>query len=343
LKVEDSNGKVLEENEPKKGNRVLSEGEAFLIDDILSDNKARSVIFGTNSLLNVPGWQIAVKTGTTNDKRDNWTIGGNQHAIVGVWVGNNDNSPMKEVASGVSGASPIWRRILLEALASKPRIRFDAPGSVVQAEVDQVSGYKSHDSYPSRMEYFIKGTEPGEDQVHLKLKVCKSDGKLATPGDISSGNFEEKEYFRFKEEDPTASGGANAWQKGILDWISTQNDSRYHPPSDYCGGTNPVFVDFDKPSDQQSQLNNNVDIVIKASSTADIEKVELEIDGVNKRNFSGGPYTYTASLTDGIHTIKAIATDVSGNRREKTITVGVHSEWNATPSPTATPAPSPTP
>lgn len=341
LKVVDSTGKVLEENEPKKGSRVLSEGEAFIIDDILSDNKARQMVFGTNSLLNVPGWDIAAKTGTTNDRRDNWTIGGNQQIAVGVWVGNNDNSPMAALVSGVSGAAPIWRRIILDALNGKPRVRFDPPADdIVQTEVDEVSGYKAHDGYPSRLEYFIKGTEPSEDPVHVKMQVCKSDGKIATQNDISSGNSEGKEYFLFKEEDPVSGDGLNRWQKGVLDWLNTQSDPRYHPPTDFCGGSNPVFLDFDAPANESSQLANNFSVKLKVSSTSDIERVELEIDGVNKRNFTGSPYTYDAvNIADGIHTLKAIATDKSGNKREKTITVGVHTAWNGTP----TPSPSPTP
>ena len=110
--------------------------------------------------------------------------------MVGVWVGNNDNSQMLNVASGVSGASPIWRRVLLEALTGKPNVSFDIPGSIVSANVDIVSGYRAHDGFPSRMEYFIKGTEPGEDTVHMMLKVCKTDGKLANPSDIAGGNYE---------------------------------------------------------------------------------------------------------------------------------------------------------
>jgi len=209
LKVEDRNGKVLEEAKPKHGKRVLSEGEAFLIADILSDNEARAEIFGTNSFLNIPGWDVAVKTGTTNDKRDNWAVGGNPHLVVGAWVGNNDNSPMGQVASGVSGATPIWRKIILKALAGKPKVGFERPDSVVEVMVDKVSGYREHDGFEARSEYFIRGTEPGEDTVHLKLKVCKGEHGLATPSDIASGNYEEKEYFVFKEEDPTSSGGEN--------------------------------------------------------------------------------------------------------------------------------------
>ncbi len=340
LKVEDSSGKVLEENQPKKGRQVLSEAEAFIIADILSDNKARSIVFGPNNSLNISGWQVAAKTGTTNDRRDNWTIGGNQHVAVGVWVGNNDNSPMGALVSGVSGAAPIWRKIILEALSGLPKVRFEKPDNVVQADVDEVSGYRAHGGYPSRQEYFIKGTEPQEDPVHVKLKVCKSDGKLAAPSDISSGNYEEKEYFVFKEEDPVSTDGSNRWQKGVLDWLATQTDARYHPPTDYCGASSPVLVEFSVPGDR-TQHGNNFHIKIRAESTADIERVELYIDGELKRSFdSGGPYyEYDASLSNGVRTLRAKARDKNGKEAERTITIGVNVDPNATPTPSPTPSP----
>lgn len=338
LKVEDQNGKVLEENKPDLGRRVLSEEQAYLIANILSDNNARKEVFGTNSLLNISGKTIAVKTGTTNDKRDNWTIGGNSIGLVGTWVGNNNNESMLNVASGVSGASPIWRRILLEALTGKSNKGFDTPAGIVTASVDAVSGYRSHDGYPSRTEIFIRGTEPGDDTVHVKLKVCRSDGKLATPSDISSGNYDEKEFFVFKEEDPTAGGGPNKWQEAILSWLLTQSDSRYHPPTEYCGTSNPVSVGFESPGDK-SQPGKNFEVKIRAESTVNIERVEFYIDGNNKRNFSGPPYTYEVTeavdnLSDGLHTLRAKARDVDGRESDNTITIGVNVDPNATPTPT---------
>ncbi|OGM04466.1 hypothetical protein A2112_02265 [Candidatus Woesebacteria bacterium GWA1_42_12] len=340
LKVEDQKGKVLEEEKPKKGKRVLSEEQAFIIADILSDNNARSEIFGTNSLLNIPGKTIAVKTGTTNDKRDNWTVGGNSQGLVGVWVGNNDYSPMLSVASGVSGASPIWRRVLLEVLKDKPSVKFDIPSGIVTASVDSVSGYRSHDGYPSRQEYFIKGTEPGEDPVHTKLKVCKSDGRLATPSDIAGGNYEEKEFFVFKEEDPTAGPSEpNRWQEGILAWLSTQGDSRYHPPTDYCGSSTPVNVEFDTPMDHASNLPNTFKVKVRADSTADIVQVELEVDGVKVRTFTGPPFEHDVTLADGVHTIRAKAKDANGKESDRSITIGMNTTWDSNLSPTPTPTP----
>jgi 1A family penicillin-binding protein len=333
LKVEDKDGKVIEEKRPELGKRVLSEEQAFLIANILSDNLAREIIFGTNSLLNIPGKQIAVKTGTTNDKRDNWTIGGNSQVVVGVWVGNNDNSQMLNVASGVSGASPIWRRVLLEALKDKPGVSFDVPSGVVSANVDLVSGFRAHDGFPSRMEYFIKGTEPGDDPVHVMLKICKTDGKLANPSDIAGGNYDPKEFFIFKEEDPTAAkGGQNRWQEGILNWLNGQSDFRYHPPNDYCGTTNPVNVEFINPTDRLT-VSNKFTVKFKADSSVDIVSAELEVDGSKVKDFTNLPFEVEVNLTDGIHTLRAKAKDTNGKESDRQITIGVNTSWSPSPTP----------
>ncbi len=339
LKVTDVNGKVLEENKPQKGKRVLSEESAFLIDNILSDNDARKDAFGSNSLLNVPGKNVMVKTGTTNDRRDNWTIGGNDNAVVGVWVGNNDNSAMLNVASGVSGASPIWRKILLEALNGKPNVSFEQPGNIAQASVDTVSGYASHDGFLSRNEYFVKGTEPGTDPVHVMLKICKSEGKLATPGDIAGNNYDNKEYFMFKEEDPTANGGPNKWQEGILNWLNGQGDMRYHPPTDYCGTTNPLSVNFVSPTDHSQQGSNSFTVKVNAQSTSDITQIELVVDGGSKGYFDlQHGNTLAVNLSTGVHVLKAVAKDSGGHQIDTAITVGVNVPWD---SPTPTPVPTP--
>ena len=342
LKVEDSEGKVLEEIKPEKGQRVLTPEQAYLIADILSDNEARKEVFGTNSLLNIPGKSIAVKTGTTNDRRDNWTIGGNPQALVGVWVGNNDNSEMLQVASGVTGASPIWRKVLLEALSGKPNATFEVPGGIVTKAVDTMSGFSAHDGYPSRIEKFIVGTEPDADPVHVKLKVCKSDGKIATPSDVSSGNYDEKEFFILKENDPVSSDGVNRWQAGIDSWTATQ-DSRYHPPSEFCGTQNPVNVEFISPKDHTSDLPNKFSVEIKAESINDIVNLDLEQDGTRVRSFTKPPFKQDIELTNGVHTLRAKARDSKGNESDRSITIGVQVAWDYSTTPTETPTPEPSP
>lgn len=331
LEVQDINGKVLEHNEPKKGKAVISPEQAYVMADILSDNGARRDTFGANSLLNFPSQKVAVKTGTTNDRRDNWAVGGNPGAVVGVWVGNNDNSAMKSVASGVSGASPIWRRIVIEAMKGRSS-DFQRPSGIVQKDVDAFSGYAAHDGFPTRSEVFVPGTEPEVDPVHVKLKVCKGDGKLATPSDVAGNNYEEKEYYVIKEEDPTAgSGGQNRWQEANLAWIAGQSDSRYHPPTDYCGTANPLNVEFISPKDRDSNVPNKFTIKVSAESISDIAIVELEIDGTKVRSFSSGPYEYEADLKDGVHKLRAKAIDSQGKQSDREITIGVKTNWDASP------------
>jgi hypothetical protein len=209
--------------------------------------------------------------------------------------------------------------------------------------VDALSGYKAHDGFPERTEYFIKGTEPGEDPVHLKLKLCKNDGRLANPADIAANNYEEKEFFVFKEEDPTSGvGQPNRWQEGILNWLSTQSDPRYHPPTDYCGATNPLSLNIVSPSDHDSNLPDDFLIKITADSTSDIDTVELYIDGTRIRGFTSPPYEYRGNYSNGIHEIKAYAKDKNGHEAQKNISVAVGVPFT-TPTPSPVPTPSPTP
>jgi len=332
LKVTDMDGKVLEDNIPQKGKQVLTEGQAFLIDNILSDNDARKDTFGVNSYLNIPN--VMAKTGTTNDKRDNWTIGGNANAMVGVWVGNNDNSQMLNVASGVSGASPIWHNIVVQALKGKAAVTFEVPAGVSSTSVDALSGYGSHDNFTARQEYFIKGTEPTlADPIHALLKVCKNDGKLATPADIAANNFDYQEYFILKEDDPTAgAGGINKWQEGINNWIATQADSRYRPPTDYCGTSNPLNVDFTGPRDHDSNLGTgDMDVNFTANSSSSITQVDLKLNGNKICTFNNGANNYTCKVSfpsKGIYTLEAIAMDSANHQSNRVITVGVGVSWN---------------
>jgi 1A family penicillin-binding protein len=345
LRVIDQEGKVLEESKPRTLRRVLSEGEAFLVNHILSDNQARLLTFGPNNALNISGRQVAAKTGTTNDKRDNWTIGWTSQVVVGVWVGNNDNSAMKRVASGVSGAAPIWRQIILEALKGKPAIGFSVPEEVVTAEVDLVSGFRAHDNYPSRIEYFIKGTEPvGEDPFHAKLKLCRGQDRLATVVDIARGHFEEKEFFVFTEADPISKDGKNRWQEGIDKWLESQSDSRYHPPKEYCQQDGDIEVNLIAPADQAQLESNEVEVKAEAISIKKVAKIELYIDGALRESFEGDSFDRIYTLPIGPHVIKVEAIDEEGKRGAKDVRIGVKVPWDWAPSPTPTSIPpSPTP
>jgi 1A family penicillin-binding protein len=222
LEVKDNNGKTLYKAKKKEGQKVLSEEIAFLISHILLDNNARSDAFGPNSLLNVAGKTVAVKTGTTDQKRDNWTIGYTPSYVVGVWVGNNDNTPMNPaIASGITGASPIWHDIMASILKDKKDEAFSVPKNVVAVQVDTVGGGMPTAGRATRSEYFVKGTEPTSESQIIKKK-------------------DDKIYYWIRESDPVSTDGVNRWQQGIDAWIEQfhKDDSTYHPPSEITGGDN---------------------------------------------------------------------------------------------------------
>ena len=338
LKVTDSEGKVLEEWRDEPRRKVISEGEAFIVSSILSDGAARSLTFGTRSSINVEGRSIAVKTGTTNDKRDNWTLGWtNRGVIAGVWVGNNDNSSMKEVASGVTGAAPIWRKVILAAIGNSANRPFEKPGDVVEVDVDVLSGYPSHDGFASKKEYFVSGTEPtGDDPVHKKIKVCKGEGKLATVTDVGSGNYEEKEAYYFKEEDPffAANGNVNKWQEGLLGWLNEQQDPKYHPPTEYCSGTSSLWINILSPGDKSRVNTNDVEVRIEVLDNYKVTQVEVYVDESLKTVLNNEPWTVTLTVPDGVHRIGVKAKDEKGFDGSRFVDIGVNQDWQSpTPAP----------
>jgi 1A family penicillin-binding protein len=236
LKVTDPKGKVLFEQKEVSKKQVISPEVAFIISHMLLDNNARLLTFGVNSYLNVGGQTIAVKTGTTDDKRDNWTIGWTPSVLVATWVGNNDNSAMGNVASGVTGAAPIWRRVILEALKGKSSEEFPKPDNVIAVTIDALGGGLPVDGQPTRSEYFIKGTEPqGPSPIYKQIKVSKADGnKLASQSEIDHNEYDIKKFIVFREDDPASTDGKNRWQEGIDQWINDnhKDDSLYHPPTE---------------------------------------------------------------------------------------------------------------
>lgn len=125
LRIEDTNGNVIEEFEPD-GQKVLSEQTSLQISDILSDNVARTPLYGSNSLLHFPGRDVAAKTGTTNDYRDAWIVGYTPNLAVGAWAGNNDNSSMAKRISGLI-ITPLWREFMDHALEEREQESFEEP------------------------------------------------------------------------------------------------------------------------------------------------------------------------------------------------------------------------
>ncbi|RJQ28086.1 PBP1A family penicillin-binding protein [Candidatus Parcubacteria bacterium] len=200
LKVEDSYGKILEEYKPPKsfifGEKVIPEGVAFIISHILQDNGARLTEFGGNSPLKIKDYPVAVKTGTTNDFRDNWTIGYTPSYVVGVWVGNNNNEPMQGLVSGITGAAPIWHKLMAHLIQENPPEPLQKPDNVYGKTICSTSGLLpppegTPDRCPTRFEYFIKGTEPTKiDPGRQKTFIDKATGDIAKK--TQTDNIEEK-------------------------------------------------------------------------------------------------------------------------------------------------------
>ena len=152
LKVSNFDNSINYQKQEELPDLVLDPGIAYIISNILADNNARSLEFGLNSPLNIPNHTVSVKTGTSDNKRDNWTIGFTPQYLVAVWVGNNDNSPMSQtLASGITGAAPIWNKIMSLLLANVSNVPEQMPNDVVMKKCQ------------GRNEYFIIGTENTPD------------------------------------------------------------------------------------------------------------------------------------------------------------------------------------
>jgi len=209
LKVTDRKGKVLEQYTPPSspifGKKVLPTGVSFIISDILADNSARVMEFGESSELKIPGQVVSVKTGTTNDFRDNWTIGYTPSYVVATWVGNNDNTPMSGLVSGITGAAPIWHDIMTQLIQNRPPEPMQRPSNIVQKVVcsNGLLASGSKDSCQGRFEYFIKGTEPFANfkVENQKVWVDKTTGAEAAPGQTDNLELKDEQVV----SDPTGS------------------------------------------------------------------------------------------------------------------------------------------
>ena len=152
LKVSNYDQSIFYQKQEELPDLVLDPGVTYIISNILADNNARSLEFGANSPLSIANHTVSVKTGTSDNKRDNWTIGFTPQDLVAVWVGNNDNSPMSPtLASGITGAAPIWNKIMSLLLANISNVPIQIPDDVTMKKCQ------------GRNEYFIKGTENTPD------------------------------------------------------------------------------------------------------------------------------------------------------------------------------------
>jgi membrane carboxypeptidase/penicillin-binding protein PbpC len=156
---------------PAPREQVLAPEIAYLISDILSDPYARMAAFGAQSVLDVDR-PAAVKTGTTTDWRDNWTVGYTPDRVVGVWVGNADGQPMRAI-SGITGAGPVWHTVMLAAHRGLPPRSFARPAGIVERKICAEGGMLPSPVCPAtRRERFVAGSEPTRpDDTHVRIAV----------------------------------------------------------------------------------------------------------------------------------------------------------------------------
>jgi membrane peptidoglycan carboxypeptidase len=227
LRVEATDGTVLYEYRQPQNVRVLDEALAYVMVNIMSDDRARAPAFGANSDLTLPDRPVAAKTGTTNNFRDNWTIGFTPQLATVVWVGNNDNEPMEDV-TGLSGAAPIWNQVMAFYHQDKDVEVWQQPPGVVRAGVDARSGLRPTPySLGPVYELFLDGTEPTqEDNVHQVFAINRENGKLAVAGCTPPELVEERVYEIYP---PVAN-----------DWVTENNIPQ--PPFEYDDQCNAAFA-----------------------------------------------------------------------------------------------------
>jgi len=200
-RIENSQGKVLEEHTYIPGLRVLSRETAFIIQQILSDDGARGMVFGRGSLLTIKNHpEVAVKTGTTNDLRDNWTIGYTPDYVVVTWVGNNNNTKMGRLVSGTTGAAPVWHEVMTGLMEGKTVKKPAIPNNIIGMYVcNQTGELVPEEGCESHYEYFKNDFVPTKRvAVKMNILIDKDTGKPVQEGE-NKPNVEWQEHQAVKD------------------------------------------------------------------------------------------------------------------------------------------------
>ena len=325
LKVEDNSGKILEEFR-SDAQEVLLKNTTLTISDILSDEKARIPTFGTHSALFIPGKEVAVKTGTTNNNKDAWTIGYTPSIAVGVWAGNNDNQPMKK--GGVAVAGPIWNKFMNEALKILPDEKFEKPNN---AEVDSTT---------------LKPVLRGFWQGNENFFIDKISQKLAGPN-TPQETIEEKVitnvhsilYWVDKNDilgappiNPENDPQFNHWEIPIQNWwaqnsgkykITTLNDKPNMIDDVHTDASKPIISIIEPNSYTNYPPNQKINLKIASSGPYLLSKLDVFVNE-NYLGTSQAPFVFSfiPSLLENLQTdneLKIIAYDSVYNKSEASL------------------------
>lgn len=354
-RIEDYQGNLIFEHQPLAGEQVIRPEHAFLISSILSDYHARIPAFGTNSIINLP-FKAAAKTGTTNDYRDNWTLGYTPDLAVGVWVGNADYTPMQDT-SGLTGAAPIWAQVMQEGiqqLTGGNPTGFSRPAGIIERVICSISGTEPSKYCPSqRSEYFAADQLPlpADQDLWEEVMVDTWTKKLAS--EECSGYIEKHTGIHL--DDPWA-----------IKWITTKNPGKDWAKSmgftrnpyvinedNVCDADDPrPILEFASPRQDDVINSGPLKIFAKADATGNFEEARLEY-GLGRDpvmweilKMIDNPLSEMTEISSwdiselptGWVTLRLYMTGTNDGHAEKRIQINIQ-----VPTPTPTPTETPTP
>jgi len=305
--------KTLLNEKVEDGKKLIDEKIAWLITNILDDDIARLPEFGTGGPLEFT-FPVAAKTGTTRNSRDNWTFGYTNDRIVGVWVGNADNTPMRGT-SGITGAGPIFHDTMIAAMKDLPKSSFKKPEDIIKKEICTMSGKLPTEYCPHKMmEWFIRGTEPNNpDDIYHPIEIDIRNNLLA--GENCPEEFTKTEVFAIFPPELKTWARENGWPSAPTiysplclsnkektgNWLSIENPNQ--------GGS--YFLDPMIP-------NKNEKIVFSASASNNIESIDWYVDNQKIGKTKSPTFRLEWQPKKGIHKITA-----KGNNIESKVSIEV--------------------
>lgn len=329
LKITDSSGKIIEEFNrdefiKSEGKQVVTPEHAYLIDHILADRIAKYAAYGTYwaDRLNFRS-DIAVKTGTSELKIDNWAFGTTPSYTVGVWVGNNDNTPMHpSISSGVTGAAPIWRVVIENVLKGKKVENFKRPSGIVSMKVDALTGQKPLKGSKTKTDLFTKWQPAPENSMMVKKRICKPSGLLVNDSCEEAGKAIDKVYFVLTDPyiDLFQPG-----KKQCKPCPPTKVDTKTYTTSASASASSSLKAVITSPADG-AIVGKDFDVSATATGPDSITKVEFYVGGSATPDSVDNVAPYSASFIDvseGDYEIKVIAYDTKGKTDEDTIDIEV--------------------
>jgi len=302
LEIRDPGGNLLYRPDRTPPLQLLDPRLAWLISDILADDEARLLGFGRNSTLKIDR-PAAVKTGTTTNFHDNWTIGYTPDLVVGVWVGNSDYKAMKNV-TGLTGAAPIWHEVIRKALEGKAKRDFKRPDGLVQIEVCTLSGLLPTPYCPhTHTEWFIVGSEPKRsDDLYRPITINTQTGKLA---DENTPPQRQQTIVAIALP-PAAHRWARSQGLLLLADLSRGAPLAEQPLLALLSPPSGAIYRFDPLFDPAAQQ-----LLIEAAGSG-LAQVTLWVDEQPLATFSAAPYRAWWPLTPGEHRIRASGMTIHG-------------------------------